>query len=114
MRTRSRTLPLLAALALAGGLAACSGKSPTMPGAQGPPRSFRMGFSAIPPKADFELLDRARAHAVFQLTFTDLSPTIFPPGAILPFFATLGLVDTALLAKPSLAPWDSAFARPRS
>jgi hypothetical protein len=61
-----------------------------------------------------ELLDRARAQAVFQLTFTDLSPTIFPPGSILPIFATLGLVDTALAAKPALAPWDSAFARPRS
>lgn len=61
-----------------------------------------------------QLLDQARALAVFQLTFTDLSPTLFPPGSILPFFATLGLVDTALTAKPALAPWDSAFARPRN
>ena len=60
-----------------------------------------------------DLLDRARARAVFQLTFTDLAPSIFPPGSILPLFATLGLVDTALAPKPALAPWDSAFARPR-
>ncbi len=60
-----------------------------------------------------ELLDRAGAAAVFQLTFTDLHPSIFPPGSILPLFATLGLVDTALAPKPALAVWDSAFARPR-
>ena len=60
------------------------------------------------------LLDQAGALAVFQLTFTDLSPSIFPPGSILPFFATLGLVDTALTVKQALAPWDSAFARPRN
>ena len=59
------------------------------------------------------LLDQAGALAVFQLTFTDLSPSIFPPGSILPLFATLGLVDTALTAKPALSPWDSAFARSR-
>lgn len=61
------------------------------------------------------LLDEARAVAVFQLTFTDLdlvsSPP--PPGSILPLFAALGLVDTALAPKPALAPWDSAWARAR-
>jgi hypothetical protein len=61
-----------------------------------------------------ELLDAAGAAAVFQLTFTDLHPSIFPPGSILPMFATLGLVDTALAPKPALAAWDAAFARPRS
>jgi hypothetical protein len=59
------------------------------------------------------LLDAAGAAAVFQLTFTDLHPSIFPPGSILPLFATLGLVDTALAPKPALATWDAAFARPR-
>ena len=60
-----------------------------------------------------QLLDRANAVAVFQLTFTDLDPAFFPPGTILPLFATLGLVDVNLAPKPALAPWDSAFARPR-
>jgi len=50
---------------------------------------------------------------VFQLTYADLHPSIFPPGSILPLFATLGLVDTALAPKPALAVWDGAFARPR-
>lgn len=60
-----------------------------------------------------QLLDRAAAIGVFQLTFTDIdlvaSPP--PPGSILPLFATLGLVDTALIPKPSLASWDSLFDR---
>ena len=60
-----------------------------------------------------QLLDRANAVAVFQLTFTDLDPAFFPPGSILPLFATLGLVDVNLTPKPALAPWDSVFARPR-
>jgi len=60
-----------------------------------------------------QLLDQAGALAVFQLTFTDLASSTFPPGSILPLFATLGLVDTTLAPKPALAPWDSAFARPR-
>jgi len=60
-----------------------------------------------------ELLDAAGAKGVFQLTYADLHPSIFPPGSILPLFATLGLVDTALAPKPALAVWDSAFARPR-
>ncbi|HET9325289.1 MAG TPA: hypothetical protein VFQ05_00790 [Candidatus Eisenbacteria bacterium] len=60
-----------------------------------------------------QLLDQASAVAVFQLTFTDLDPAYFPPGTILPLFATLGLVDMDLAPKRALAPWDSAFARPR-
>jgi hypothetical protein len=60
------------------------------------------------------LLDSAQAIAVFQLTFTDLdlSAVTVPPGSILPLFAHLGLVDSALGPKPALAEWDSAFARP--
>ncbi|MDH3199192.1 MAG: hypothetical protein OEO21_13230, partial [Candidatus Krumholzibacteria bacterium] len=58
------------------------------------------------------LLDAAQAIAVFQLTFTDLHPSIFQPGSILPLFATLGLVDTALAPKPALGAWDGVFARP--
>ena len=60
-----------------------------------------------------ELLDAAGAKGVFQLTYADLHPSIFPPGSILPLFATLGLVDTALAPKPALAVWDSAYARHR-
>ena len=62
------------------------------------------------------LLDEARALFVFQLTFTDLDLTgvPLPPGSILPLFAALGLVDANLAAKPALAQWDAAFARPRN
>jgi hypothetical protein len=62
-----------------------------------------------------ELLDSARAVAVFQLSFADLALSLFPPpppGSILPLFATLGLVDTVLTPKPSLAAWDSIYRRP--
>lgn len=59
-----------------------------------------------------ELLDAAKAVAVFQLTFTDLdlSAAPPPPGSILPIFAALGMVDTQLRAKPALVVWDSVFA----
>ncbi|MGH7730548.1 MAG: hypothetical protein ACRENJ_04780 [Candidatus Eiseniibacteriota bacterium] len=62
-----------------------------------------------------KLLDEAQALFVFQLTFTDLDLTgvPLPPGSILPLFAALGLVDVNLVAKPALAQWDAAFARPR-
>ena len=62
-----------------------------------------------------ELLDAAKATAVFQLTFTDLDLTSIPqpPGSILPLFAALGMVDTQLRPKPALATWDSLFARRR-
>jgi len=65
-------------------------------------------------RRQMRLLDEAAAVAVFQLTFTDLDPAFFPPGTILPLFATLGLVNADLVAKPALAPWDSAFARARN
>ena len=61
-----------------------------------------------------ELLDEAKAIGVFQLSFTDLDLGSFPKPvpAILPLFATLGLVDSALRQKPALAIWDKVYARP--
>lgn len=80
-------------------------------------RTYRMGFSAFPPRPDqAELLDAAAAVALFQLDFTDLALSYFPPqpqGSILPLFASLGLVDTVLAPKPALAGWDCIYARPR-
>jgi hypothetical protein len=60
------------------------------------------------------LLDEAQALAAFQLTFTDLDLTTFPPPIheILPLFSTLGMVDAELRPKPSLAVWDSIFRLP--
>jgi hypothetical protein len=62
-----------------------------------------------------DILDRARAIAVFQLTFTDLdlAGISLPAESILPLFAHLGLVDANLRPKPALSAWDEAFARPR-
>src|SRR6185295_4788898 len=50
--------PLLLFAALGASLVGCSGKvkHPTSTGTPAPPRSYRMGFSAIPPRADFALL----------------------------------------------------------
>ncbi len=42
----------------------------------------------------------------------DLSAIPLPPGSILPLFAHLGLVDSALGPKPALAIWDSVLAVP--
>jgi hypothetical protein len=56
------------------------------------------------------LLGRARAAALFQITMTDLDPSIAPG---LGPFAHLGLVDTILTPKPALAVWDSLLALPR-
>jgi hypothetical protein len=60
-----------------------------------------------------KLLDEAKAIAVFQLSFTDLDVGSFPKPvpAILPLFATLGLVDTRLGPKPALAAWDKILGR---
>ena len=61
------------------------------------------------------LLDAASATGLFQITFTDidLSGVSLPPGdSILPLFAHLGLVDSALAPKPALAAWDSILSRP--
>lgn len=59
------------------------------------------------------LLDGAGAVALFQITFTDLdlSAIPVPPGSVLPLFAHLGLVDSALNPKPALTAWDAVFAR---
>jgi hypothetical protein len=58
------------------------------------------------------LLDQADALYVFQLTFTDLDLSSFPPPipSNLDFFAYLGLVDANLGPKPAMAVWDSLFA----
>lgn len=58
-----------------------------------------------------EILDAAQAAAVFQITFTDLdlSASPPPPESVLPLFAHLGLVDSALAPKPALAVWDSVL-----
>lgn len=61
-----------------------------------------------------QLLDKAGAIAVFQLTFTDIDTTALPagtPGGI-NAFAGIGLVDITMQAKPALDAWDSAFKRP--
>jgi hypothetical protein len=60
------------------------------------------------------ILDRARAVGWFQITFTDLDSTYFPPGTILPLFAFNGLVDKDLVPKPALVAWDAVHARPFS
>jgi hypothetical protein len=59
------------------------------------------------------LLDRAGAVGWCQITFTDLDLVANPPppGSILPLFASLGLVDTAFVAKPALTTWDRIYAR---
>lgn len=62
-----------------------------------------------------QLLDAAKAVAVFDLTYADLDLTQFPaqpPGSILPLFAQLGIVDSRLRAKTASATYDSIFARP--
>lgn len=57
------------------------------------------------------LLDEVKAIAVFQLLFTDLDVPALPPStpASIAYFATLGLVDINLAAKPALAAWDDLF-----
>jgi hypothetical protein len=60
-----------------------------------------------------QLLEESKAIGAFQLSFTDLDLATFPMPVptILPLFATLGLVDVNLKAKPSLDTWDRIFAR---
>jgi len=61
------------------------------------------------------LLDSAHAVAWFQLDFTDLDLAAFGYSSTDPSvapFAAIGLVDSALVAKPALAAWDSVLARP--
>ncbi len=59
-----------------------------------------------------QLLEDANAIAVFQLTFTDIDLSSFPPNPILYLFATLGLVDIDLNPKSALGAWDAVFAKP--
>jgi hypothetical protein len=85
-----------------------------------PSASVRGAFSSSPEMQaryiarQSELLDAARAIGVFQLSFADLDLGAFPKPvpAILPLFATLGLVDSDLRSKPALAVWDKVYARP--
>ena len=61
------------------------------------------------------LLDQAAAIAVFDLTYADLALSLWPnppTGSLVPF-AHLGVVDSALTAKPAQGAWDSLFARTR-
>ncbi len=84
-----------------------------------PSASVRGAFTSSPPlQAQYllrqsQLLEQANAIAAFQLPFADLDLGSFPNPlpTILPLFATLGLVDSNLQAKPALAAWDSIFAR---
>jgi hypothetical protein len=60
------------------------------------------------------LLDQAQAIGVFQITFTDLDLSAFPPPTntqLIPF-AYNGLVDAQLRRKTALSSWDAAFLRP--
>lgn len=61
------------------------------------------------------LLDSVNAQGWIQLVFADLDLATLPPPLPpnLPLFVTLGLVDSQYAAKPALANWDNAFARPR-
>lgn len=84
-----------------------------------PSASVRGAFSSSPGMQaryivrQSQLLDAANAIGVFQLSFTDLDLGSFPKPvpAILPLFATLGMVDADLKPKPALATWDTIFAR---
>ena len=62
------------------------------------------------------ILDQAGAIGWFQITFTDLDLSTFPPPfpSNLVLFAQLGLVDADLQPKPALAEWDAVYARPLS
>lgn len=62
------------------------------------------------------LLDSAKAVALFQLNYTDIDISAYPPqppGSALALFTSIGLVDTAFTPKPALRTYDSIFARPR-
>jgi hypothetical protein len=60
-----------------------------------------------------QLLDQAKAIAVFQLTFTDIDLNHLPTNTdpTIKYFAYLGLVDINLQPKPSLTTWDNVFKR---
>lgn len=58
-----------------------------------------------------DLLQRAGATAWFQLLYTDLDISSFPPPVPpnLQFFASIGVVDVNFNPKPALAVWDEWF-----
>jgi hypothetical protein len=61
-----------------------------------------------------ELLDRADALLVVQLTFADFDLAALPPPVPenLGPFVYIGLVNSSLQPKPALAAWDSVFHTP--
>jgi hypothetical protein len=60
-----------------------------------------------------QLLDRVKAIALLQLTFTDIDVSSLPPNvpSNIILFSSLGLVDTNLDPKPALDAWDNIFKR---
>ncbi|HUK65151.1 MAG TPA: hypothetical protein VLV15_17565, partial [Dongiaceae bacterium] len=84
-------------------------------------RRFRASASARPRRGSRAWLvfgawfAPLRAVGVFQLDFSDLDISGYPPpiSPILPLFTSLGLVDVNLNPKPALTAWDATFARPR-
>ena len=82
--------------------------------------SYGSAFSSTPTlQAQYidrqsQLLDSARAIAVFQLSFCDINLNAWglpPSDSTLLLFNSIGLTDSTLAAKPALARWDSVFAR---
>jgi hypothetical protein len=61
-----------------------------------------------------EILDAAHAVGWLSLEFADLAVSLWPPpvNPTIRYFTSLGVVDSALTPKPSLATWDSLYARP--
>jgi len=61
-----------------------------------------------------ELLDDAHAVGWLSLEFADLAVSLWvpPPDPGIRIFASIGLTDSVLSPKPSLATWDSLYARP--
>jgi hypothetical protein len=62
-----------------------------------------------------KLLDSAKAIAVFQLNYSDIDISAYPPqppGSSLILFTSIGFVDASLKPKLALATYDSIFARP--
>jgi hypothetical protein len=61
-----------------------------------------------------QLLDAARAIAVFQLVFTDIevAPLPLPEAQGIAPFSRTGVVDTLFAPKPALSAWDQTRQRP--
>jgi len=60
-----------------------------------------------------QLLDGVSAIAYFQLLFSDLDPSVFPPSTPdnVNLFTHIGLTDDGLNPKPALGNWDAIFKR---